>query len=93
MNNLEIPEALSRHAWWYRRAFDLPKGLDTSAGRRIWLEFDGINHQADAWVNGVQVGTVKSPFARAAFEITSGFEGEERAGCADHPDAAPGSAG
>ncbi|MDX6261101.1 MAG: hypothetical protein QOH84_2789 [Kribbellaceae bacterium] len=70
MNNLEIPEALSRHAWWYRRAFDLPKGLDTSAGRRIWLEFDGVNHQADAWLNGVQVGTVKSPFARAAFEIT-----------------------
>lgn len=69
MNNLEIPEALSRHAWWYRRAFDLPKDLDMSAGRRIWLELDGINHQADAWLNGVQVGTLKSPFARAAFEV------------------------
>jgi hypothetical protein len=74
MNNLEIPEALSRHSWWYRRAFDLPKGLDVSAGRRIWLEFDGVNHQADAWLNGVQVGTLKSPFARASFEITAALK-------------------
>ncbi|MEH1168270.1 discoidin domain-containing protein [Micromonospora sp. CPCC 205539] len=69
-NNMRIPEALSRHSWWYRRALRLPRDLDTSAGRRIWLEFDGINHEATIWVNGVQVGSVKHPFARAAFDIT-----------------------
>jgi hypothetical protein len=74
-NNLRIPEALSRHAWWYRRTFKLPRGLDTGDGRRIWLEFDGTNHEATAWVNGVDVGTVTHPFARAAFDITSALVG------------------
>ncbi|WP_410813727.1 discoidin domain-containing protein [Micromonospora sp. 067-2] len=74
-NNLRIPEALSRHTWWYRRALRLPRDLDASAGRRIWLEFDGINHEATAWVNGVQVGSVSHPFARAAFDITAALAG------------------
>ncbi|MFE0529978.1 discoidin domain-containing protein [Micromonospora parva] len=74
-NNMRIPEALSRHAWWYRRALRLPREMDTSAGRRVWLEFDGINHEAIAWVNGVQVGTVTHPFARAAFDITDALAG------------------
>ena len=73
-NNLRIPEALSRHAWWYRREFRLPRGLDTGDDRRIWLEFDGINHAATAWLNGVDVGTVTHPFARAAFDITAALE-------------------
>ncbi|MGQ5261083.1 discoidin domain-containing protein [Micromonospora sp. ZYX-F-536] len=74
-NNMRIPEALSRHTWWYRRALRLPRDLDTSAGRRIWLEFDGINHEATAWVNGVQVGSVAHPFARADFDITDALAG------------------
>ncbi|GII55114.1 hypothetical protein Pth03_35030 [Planotetraspora thailandica] len=74
-NNMQIPEALSRHTWWYRRALRLPKGLDTSAGRRIWLEFDGINHEATTWVNGVNVGSVAHPFARAAFDVTDALRG------------------
>ncbi|MGK5741031.1 discoidin domain-containing protein [Micromonospora sp. URMC 103] len=75
LNNLRIPEALSRHSWWYRRALRLPRGLDASPGRRIWLEFDGVNHEATAWVNGVQVGNVRHPFARAAFDITAALAG------------------
>ncbi|MFG1994950.1 discoidin domain-containing protein [Actinoplanes sp. NPDC048988] len=71
--NLRIPEALSRHAWWYRRAFELPPGFDGS--RRVWLEFDGVNHAATTWVNGVEVGTVTHPFARAAFDITEALNG------------------
>lgn len=69
-NNLHIPEALSRHSWWYRRAFKLPGGLRTGTGRHLWLEFDGINHQAEVWLNGSEVGTVTSPFARGAFDVT-----------------------
>ena len=96
MNNLEIPAALSRHAWWYRRGFALPKQLDTGAGRYVWLEFDGINHQADVWLNGVSVGSLKHPFARASFDVTSAL----RAGRDKHalavkitPMPHPGSAG
>ncbi|HEX3792114.1 MAG TPA: discoidin domain-containing protein [Pseudonocardiaceae bacterium] len=71
MNNLHVPEALSRHSWWYRRTFALPHGLDTGADRHVWLEFDGVNHQADIWLNGTSVGTLAHPFGRAAFDITA----------------------
>ncbi|MGW0829060.1 discoidin domain-containing protein [Streptomyces prunicolor] len=70
LNNLHIPEALSRHSWWYRREFELPHGLRTGTGRRTWLEFDGINHTADIWLNGHQVDGLTYPFARAAHDVT-----------------------
>ncbi|MGO8765864.1 MAG: beta-galactosidase GalA [Limisphaerales bacterium] len=34
---------------WYRRTFDLPSG---DSGKRIWLTFDGVMHDATVWVNG-----------------------------------------
>lgn len=71
MNNLHIPEALSRHSWWYRRGFRLPRGLRTGSGRHVWLEFDGVNHQADIWLNGKQVGGLTYPFARSAHDVTA----------------------
>ncbi|MGV9454454.1 discoidin domain-containing protein [Streptomyces sp. NPDC003635] len=70
LNNLRVPEALSRHSWWYRRQFDLPRGLRTGAGRHVWLEFDGINHKAEIFLNGRAVGEVTSPFARSAHDVT-----------------------
>ncbi|MFI9726168.1 discoidin domain-containing protein [Streptomyces sp. NPDC052092] len=70
LNNLHIPEALSRHSWWYKRDFVLPRALRTGAGRHVWLEFDGINHKADVWLNGNQVGALTHPFARAALDVT-----------------------
>jgi Exo-beta-D-glucosaminidase Ig-fold domain/F5/8 type C domain/Glycosyl hydrolases family 2/Glycosyl hydrolases family 2, sugar binding domain len=74
MNNLEIPEALSRHSWWYRRAFRVPRGLATGADRHVWLEFDGINHKAEVWLNGVPVGSLTHPFARAAFDVSAALK-------------------
>ncbi|MEV6007920.1 discoidin domain-containing protein [Streptomyces sp. NPDC051976] len=71
LNNLHIPEALSRHAWWYKRDFAVPQGLPTGAGRRVWLEFDGINHQADIWLNGHRVAGMTYPFARSALDVTA----------------------
>jgi hypothetical protein len=70
-NNLHVPEALSRLSWWYRRAFDLPPGFRTGAERHVWLEFDGINHHAEIWLNGTSVGELTHPFARGAFDVTS----------------------
>ena len=70
-NNLRVPEALSRHSWWYRRPFAFPDGFDTSSGRHVWLEFDGINHQADIWLNGTHVAQMVHPFARAAIDVTA----------------------
>ncbi|WP_202869298.1 discoidin domain-containing protein [Kribbella antibiotica] len=89
MNNLEIPEALSRHVWWYHRKFDRP----TASGTRAWLEFDGINHQADVWLNGVSVGTVKHPFARVALDVTAALKAKNGLAVKITPMPHPGSAG
>ncbi|MFQ6144454.1 discoidin domain-containing protein [Streptomyces seoulensis] len=71
LNNLRVPEALSRHSWWYRREFQLPRALRVGSGRHVWLEFDGVNHKADIWLNGHRVGDLTYPFARAAHDITA----------------------
>jgi len=34
---------------WYRRTLDLPA---SDSGKRIWLTFDGVMHDATVWVNG-----------------------------------------
>ncbi|GGK96073.1 discoidin domain-containing protein [Mangrovihabitans endophyticus] len=69
--NLRVPEALSRHSWWYRRPFRLPPGLRTGDDRRVWLEFDGINHHAEIWLDGDRVGEMTHPFQRARFDVTA----------------------
>jgi hypothetical protein len=73
--NMRAPEALSRHSWWYRREFALPRGFD--AGRRVWLEFDGIDHHAEVWVDGTAVGSLTHPVARAAFDVTTALRGQD----------------
>jgi hypothetical protein len=94
LNNLQVPEALSRHSWWYKRDFELPRDLDTGTGRHIWLEFDGINHEADIWLNGRQVGGMTYPFARSAHDVTPLLaQGEQALAVKITPMPVPGSPG
>ncbi|MFC0110219.1 discoidin domain-containing protein [Kibdelosporangium aridum] len=95
MNNLKIPEALSRHAWWYRRTFSVPRGLDTGAGRYVWLEFDGINHEAEFWLNGAKIGSMVSPFGRSALNVTAALRrtGDQNLAVKISPMPYPGSPG
>jgi hypothetical protein len=95
LNNLHIPEALSRHSWWYKRDFTLPKGLRTGAGRHVWLEFDGVNHKADIWLNGRRAGDLTYPFARAAVDVTGHLDtqGENALAVRITPMPVPGSPG
>ncbi|WP_428957334.1 discoidin domain-containing protein [Streptomyces sp. cg35] len=79
MNNLEIPEALGKSAWWYRRPFSVPHGLTAHGRERVWLELDGINHTADIWLDGTKVGEMSHPTARGTFDVT-----EQVAGGGEH---------
>ncbi len=63
-----IPESLVHTSYWYRTVIRVP---GTYRGRRIWLNFDGINYSAQVWVNGVQVGAIRGAFIRGNFDITS----------------------
>ncbi len=64
MNNMNIPEDLCRKNWWYRTEFAKPDGV---AGD-INLLFNGINYEANVWLNGKLLGNVKGAFIRGDFE-------------------------
>ena len=63
----KIPETLCRTPYWYRTTFTVPP---PTPGRRVWLNFDGINYTAEVWVNGHDLGSIKGAFARGLFDIT-----------------------
>jgi hypothetical protein len=64
----KTPESLCRTAYWYRTAFTVPADY---AGKKVWLNFDGINYAAEVWVNGSDVGAIKGAFIRGVFDISS----------------------
>ncbi len=67
LNNLAIPESLCRRDWWYRALFALP---EAAGGRRVRLQFDGINYRADVWINGRRAGRIDGAFSRGDFDVT-----------------------
>jgi beta-galactosidase len=56
---------------WYRKRFSLPA---TAAGRRIFVEFDGVMANSQIWINGQRVGD--RPFGYVSFvcELTGRVE-------------------
>jgi hypothetical protein len=68
LNNLAIPDSLSRMDWWYRCKFTLPKEAE---GQRIRLLFNGINYRADVYLNGKSIGNMKGAFIRGEFDVTN----------------------
>jgi exo-1,4-beta-D-glucosaminidase len=59
-----------RVPWWYRTTFRLPS---TYRGRNLVLHFDGINYQANMWLNGRKIADadhVIGMFRRFEFDIT-----------------------
>ena len=64
----KIPESLCRTNYWYRTVFTVP---EVYAGKKIWLNFDGINYAAEVWINGQNIGKIKGAFIRGSFDISS----------------------
>jgi beta-galactosidase len=52
---------------WYRRTLELPK---TDAGKRLWLEFDGVFRNCDVFVNGWFIGHHDSGYGSFRYDIT-----------------------
>jgi beta-galactosidase len=52
---------------WYRRSFDLPAA---DAGRRLWLEFDGVYRDSTVFVNGWFVCHHESGYSSFRCDIT-----------------------
>jgi beta-glucuronidase len=51
-------------AGWFRRDFDLPDGW---ADQALVLRFEGVNYEAEVWLNGTLAGTHRGGFLR--FEL------------------------
>jgi beta-galactosidase len=56
-----------RGAGWYRRHYAAPHA---TAGRRMYLQFDGASLVTEVWVNGRNVGRHEGGFARFRFDVT-----------------------
>jgi hypothetical protein len=67
LNNYQIPESLCKTSYWYRTTFTLSPSWK---GRQVWLDFEGINYTAEAYVNGHSVGTMRGAFLQGMFDAT-----------------------
>ena len=52
----------------YTRHFDIPEEM---RGKRIFINFDGINWKAEITLNGNNLGRIEGAFKRGKFDITS----------------------
>jgi len=52
---------------WYRRTFSLPQ---SDAGRRLWLELDGVYRDSLVYVNGWCIGRHESGYSSSRYDIT-----------------------
>lgn len=55
------------YTYWFRTEFNVPNSF---RGRRVWMQFDGINYQSEIWVNGRSVGSMIGMFNRGLFDVT-----------------------
>lgn len=56
--------------YWFRKGFELADGFK---GKKLWLNFDGINYRADVWLNGHQIAgqqEMVGMFLRFRYDIT-----------------------
>ncbi len=53
--------------YWYRAEFSA-QGFPV--GKKIWLNFNGVNKRAEVYLNGNHIGTIKGLMQRAQYDIT-----------------------
>jgi hypothetical protein len=66
-NQLHVSDAFFHADFWYRTEFAAPQ---SAPGRRDWLNFDGINWEAEVYLNGASIGRIEGAFTRARFDVT-----------------------
>jgi hypothetical protein len=66
LNNLLIPDDLSRQDYWLRTEFVLP---DSGTRSALALAFHGINYAGEIWINGERMGATEGAFTRGRFTL------------------------
>jgi hypothetical protein len=67
-NQLAISDSFFYADFWYRDEFVAPP---VPAGRKLWLNFRGINWKAEVFLNGAAVGHIEGGFMRGQFDVTA----------------------
>jgi len=55
--------------YWYRTEFIVP--AEYFQGGRVWLNLDGVHRDADVYVNGTKVGSMKGFLQRGRYDVTA----------------------
>ncbi len=66
-NQLMISESFFYSDFWYRNEFYIPESF---FGKKMFINFDGINWKADIFLNGKKAGRIEGAFTRGQFDIT-----------------------
>jgi len=66
-NQLQISESFFYSDFWYRNEFEVPESV---IGRKLFLNFDGINWKATVYVNGTKAGNIEGAFTRGIFDVS-----------------------
>jgi hypothetical protein len=67
-NVWEVDRTKYDRNFWYRTDFSVPPSFSTG---HVWLNLDGVNRDADVFVNGTKVGSMHGFFQRGRFDVTS----------------------
>ena len=62
---------LSTGISWYRKRFVLP---DSTAGKKVFLEFEGVRHAAEVWVNGRPVALSENGVMAFGVDISAALK-------------------
>jgi hypothetical protein len=66
-NQLMISDSYFYSDFWYRNEFIAPS---IYSGKRVFLNFSGINWKADVYLNGKKLGIIEGAFTRGVFDVT-----------------------
>ena len=66
-NLFYISESFFNADFWYRNTFELPQQM---VGKRLFLNFDGINWKADIYLNGSKIDRMEGAFVRGRTDVT-----------------------
>ncbi|HVV55964.1 MAG TPA: discoidin domain-containing protein, partial [Mucilaginibacter sp.] len=66
-NNVMISDSYFYGDFWYRDVFTAPASYK---GKHTFLNFDGINWEAEVYLNGHSLGRINGAFIRGKFDVT-----------------------
>jgi len=73
-NIYNVNKARYERNFWYRTEFSLPTGFSSG---KVWLNFEGVNRDADIYFNGTYLGKLQGIVHRGKYDITALVKNQE----------------